>query len=197
MNPYRKIRMDAHQSQKEVANQINVTPQVILRVEQGLFSSPPPDLTAYLTNLYNHTVIPSNHTSNVAVAADPDVNPEGTLPLSPSTLQRQYFRWVYATRNANKRSSSAKRIQEYFQYWSRSTSARVSWKEFRKNILGLSVAGTAKLLVLQISLIQDLEKTGRNAAQVQDILLDWGVPLEAINYVPANRIVRNNVTELA
>ncbi len=186
MNPYRKIRIQADLTQKEVASSVSMTPQVVLRVEQGLFSSPPPELTHRLTEIYNEKLAG-------APLADPDVNPEGSYPLKPDKLVRQYFRWVYATRSANKDLSAAKRAQEYFSQWDITNSPRVSWKEFRKNILGLSVAATAKLLVLQISLIQDLEKTGRNATQVSDILLDWGIPLEAINYQPPFRIVRNNI----
>jgi hypothetical protein len=43
--------------------------------------------------------------------------------------------------------------------------------------MGLSTAGFAKLLVLQISLVQEFFKRGRNLDTVGNILLQWGFPM--------------------
>ena len=92
---------------------------------------------------------------------------------------------------------TVKHALRYFENWNQLTSRRISWKEFRKSILGLSVASTAKMLVIQISLIQDMEKTGRNQQMIKDLLAEWGIPIEAINYDPPSVIKRNNLAELA
>ena len=172
VNPLKRIRLAANLTQKALAQSTDppVTPQVVLRAEQGLFSAPPPSLLFALSQ----------------------VNSEGFL--SPSELAKKYYTWVYLLRSYNSQSSTVKNALTYFQHWAHSDNdndQRIAWVDFRRNILGLSVASTAKLLVVQISLLQDLERTGRNAAMVQDLLLTWGIPGEAINFQPYNIIKHN------
>jgi DNA-binding XRE family transcriptional regulator len=133
MNPYKKIRLENSLTQKEVAKDLAITSQVILRVEQGLFSNPPPQLTDYLSRL----------------SLD--------AGMTPQRLSASYFAWVYQQRKINSKALPVARAVKLLGANS-VNSKRFSWKEFRKNILGLSVAGTAKLLVIQISLLQDMEK---------------------------------------
>jgi transcriptional regulator with XRE-family HTH domain len=171
MNPYKKIRLENSLTQKEVAKDLGITSQVILRVEQGLFSNPPPQLTSYLA----------------ALSLD--------AGMTPNRLSALYFAWVYQQRKINSKALPVARAVKITT--GGPMSKRYSWKEFRKNILGLSVAGTAKLLVIQISLLQDMEKTGRNQAMVKDILLEWGIPTDAIHYDPPHIIKRNNLENWA
>ena len=89
----------------------------------------------------------------------------------------EYYRWVYHQRVINGDHPVVLRALIYLDANQHLSPRSITTQHLAKNIMGLSTAGFAKLLVLQISLVQEFFKRGRNLDTVGNILLQWGFPM--------------------
>jgi hypothetical protein len=93
--------------------------------------------------------------------------------LSPEQLTQQYYSWVFQERQLNGSHYKVQQAISSLRY----APTNVPWRAFRVNyLLCDSVASFAKLIVVQISIVQEFEKLGRNLDQIESILLSWKVP---------------------
>ena len=140
INPLKAARVDSQQSQSSVAASTALSPQSVLRAEQGLFSSPPKALLEYLE-------VPA----------------------------QAYYEWVFETRNLHKDF----RITELAKQ-RHALLGPISTDRLRYDCFQLSVAGFAKHLVVQISIVQEFLNRNRNTDTIGNILMQWGMDIDKL-----------------
>lgn len=181
-NPYKSLRVHYSLTQKELAQYSDVTPQVIVNVEAGLFSKPPIKVSTELVRLMllnKDTVINPHPLSGYT---DPVLDNEGyylsNLDIRDSAAYRQlllkYYTWVRAERHRNSK------------YFVLSPLNRIvidqSWLAFRESI-DPSHRGFCRKLVLQQSILQDYEKYSRHRDVIYTSLMDVGLDTYTVQHL--------------
>ena len=184
MNPYKYLREQASLSQRELALEANCSQNTILSVENGTAARPPHRLTRALL-VYG----PWLPLSLPDPPSGPDhlyLAPEGDLGPS-ERLELDWMTWKLVKRDSNSLSVPTARLRTVLSpHPPFPTNLTFSWPYLRRQVMSLSVAGASKLFLLQLSLLQDLERSGHNASRIAGILEGWGIPTINIDFDPAN-----------
>lgn len=159
MNPIRARRLELNLTQAELAEMADVTPQIILRLEQGLFTRPMPSVLRQL-----------------CVGNSSGINSNGSNALSG--LESAYDRWVMHERHS--RLDTVNKVD-----WVLIQHSFDPWTLFKRQLGLTSTTAAAKFLVYQVSLLQTFERSlktrwVKNGESLTIALQDCGVPSDKI-----------------
>lgn len=132
MHPYKSLREEWNISQAELAAVAGVSPQVVMRIEQGMYATP----------------------SVKVVSALVDLGSARGQNLNSSILLEQHGTWIKRERAAN-----GLLIKEVARNW--------PYKG--------SIAGLARILCVQLSVMQKWGMKGNPPPQIKEAFRDGGV----------------------
>lgn len=165
-NPYRIIRKSLELTQIQLASLSDLTPQVVLRTEQGLFATPPSSLTQSLASLLilSPSATPEIPELLEAFSASrlSHLDRSTRVILLSKSLVESYSLWIEGARRAHNKYRGGI-LFDWPGDW-----------PLIKALLGGTVAGAAVQMVYQISLLQEFEKHGWGSSGVKAILETLG-----------------------
>lgn len=142
-HPFKTIRHSNKLSQAQVANESGLTPQVVLRSEQGLYGMPTPKLTAFLSKL------------------------DFSAPVAE--LEKQYRTWQTMHRLYGQSKIEPAIMRHRAEYPNRI----ITMPQFRQSVLGISsVVGMCKLLCIHPSQVDRYTRRGGSIYFLEEALRD-------------------------